>query len=73
MCYTKAEELSKLPGRSQDFYKLPIIIDRGADISIVVIELLDGDNAVLLLCVPHAHEFDKNLLWGFTSADDFWV
>ena len=73
MRYTKAEDFSKLPGKFHHLYKVLIIIDRGANISIVVIELLDGDNAVLLLCVPHAHEFDKDLLWGFVTVDDFWV
>lgn len=48
-------------------------VDRGGHVLVVVAELVECDDAVGNLGVPHAHELAVGLLWSFLSRHDVWV
>ena len=48
-------------------------VDRGGHVPVVVAELVECDDAIGNLGVPHAHELAVGFLWSFLTRDDVWV
>jgi len=64
---------SQFPGSGNDSNEFFICINRAADILIILTEFLYGYDAVFMLSVPKAHEFNEDLLIGLFARDYLWM
>jgi len=53
--------------------KFIVSFNAGADITVVLTELIKSNDAILLLSIPKWHELHEEISFGFETRLDFWV
>ena len=71
--FTPSFSSGDVPRIADHELEVVIVINAGADILVVVLELLDCDDSVLLVGLPDGHEVHQYLILSLPSALEIWV